>query len=350
VKTSGHPKVTVIILNYNGRSWLEKFLPSIVRHTPAGLAKIWLADNASTDDSIEYIKQTFPSVNTFRMPENYGFAGGYNHAIRHIESEYTLLLNSDVEVTHGWLDPLVKCLDQHPKTAACQGKIRDHRLPDRFEYAGAAGGFIDAYGYPFCRGRIFDTIEEDYGQYDHASEIFWASGACLLLRRKLFLSTGGFDTDFFAHMEEIDLCWRWKNMGYSIRYVPESIVYHVGGGTLSRQTSNKLYLNFRNNRLMLFKNLPTHRVFRVNFLRNILDMVAILHAILRGRFKDAGNIIRAHWDYLRLLHRYVQKRAEIDQLIRTYKIDSPNEEGNYPKSLVWAYFVKKNKRFKNLIW
>lgn len=350
MKSSEHPKVAIIILNYNGRAWLEQFLPAVIRHTSLGLAQIWVADNASIDDSIEFVRQHFPVVNTFRMPENYGFAGGYNHAIKHIASEYTLLLNSDVEVSHGWLDPLVKYLDQHPQTAACQGKIKDFQDPKKFEYAGAAGGYIDAYGYPFCRGRIFETLEEDYGQYDDASEIFWASGACLLIRRKLFMACGGFDTDFFAHMEEIDLCWRLKNMGYAIRYVPESTVYHVGGGTLGKQSNHKLYLNFRNNRLMLFKNLPIHSVFRTNFIRNMLDIIALLKAVVLLKFGEAWSILKAHLHYLKSLNKFVRKRAEIDHLIRTQKIGPPNTAGLYPKSLVWAYFVRKKKRFRNLQW
>jgi GT2 family glycosyltransferase len=350
VKTTEHPKVAVIILNYNGRAWLEKFLPAVVRHTSSGLARIWVADNASSDDSLDFVRQHFPSVSTFKMPQNYGFAEGYNHAIRHIASEYTLLLNSDVEVSHGWLDPLVKCLDKHPQTAACQGKIKDYNNPKKFEYAGAAGGFIDAYGYPFCRGRIFDTVEEDYGQYDESSEIFWGSGACLLIRRKLFLASGGFDTDFFAHMEEIDLCWRLKNMGYAIRYVPESTVYHVGGGTLDNQSNHKLYLNFRNNRLMLFKNLPIQAVFRTNFIRNMLDIIALLKAVVMLKFGEAWSIFKAHLHYLKALNKFVRKRAEIDQMIRMQKIGHPNSTGRFPHSLVWVYFIRKKKRFTNLKW
>lgn len=348
MKKSDHHSIAVIILNYNGKNWLEQFLPSVVKYTPEGLASIWVADNASTDGSIDLIKTRFPTVNSVRMHENYGYAGGYNHAIKHIDAEYILLLNSDVEVTHGWLEPLVKCLKEHPEAAACQGKIKDYKQPQKFEYAGAAGGFLDKYGYPFCRGRIFDTVEEDYGQYDDPSEIFWASGACMLVRRKLFLDAGGFDTDFFAHMEEIDLCWRLKNMGYAIRYVPESTVLHVGGGTLKMQSARKIFLNFKNNRLMLFKNLPTGHIFRVNFVRNLLDMLAILVSVVQFKWQEAWSIVKAHGAYLRSLSQYTRKRAEADYLVRNLKVAPPNQNGHYRKSIVWQYFVKKQKRFKNL--
>lgn len=344
------PVTAVVILNYNGKHWLEKFLPSVVRHTPTRLARIWVADNGSTDGSLEMVRQHFPVVNTLKMPENLGFAGGYNQAVHHIAAKYILLLNSDVEVSEGWLPPLVKCLEENPGAAACQPKILSWNEPRKFEYAGAAGGFLDRYGYPFCRGRIFDTTEEDYGQYDRPSEIFWASGACMLIRKDLFELSGGFDIDFFAHMEEIDLCWRLKNMGYSIHYVPDSKVYHVGGGTLSSQSPHKVFLNFRNNRLMLFKNMQMGEAFGVNFIRNFLDMLAIAQRLSKLQWKEAAAIIRAHWNYLLQLNAYSRKRAMVDHLIRQHRIGPPNTKGRYPKSIVWAYFFKKKKHFKNLSW
>jgi GT2 family glycosyltransferase len=344
------PFVAVIILNYNGRHWLEQFLPSVVRHTPSRLARIWVADNASTDDSIDLVKQHFPTVSTLKMPENYGYAGGYNQAIHHIKAKYILLLNSDVEVSEGWLTPLVRCLDENPNVAACQPKILSWHEPRKFEYAGAAGGFIDKFGYPFCRGRIFDTTEEDYGQYNQSTEIFWASGACMLVKRDLFELSGGFDVDFFAHMEEIDLCWKLKNLGYAIRYVPDSKVYHVGGGTLSTQSTRKIFLNFRNNRLMLFKNMQVGEAFMVNFIRNFLDIMAILKHLSKMQWKEAAAIIKAHWAYLKLLNVYSRKRAITDHLIRDNKIGVPNKKGIYPKSIVWAYFFRKKKYFRQLNW
>jgi GT2 family glycosyltransferase len=350
LSTALQAPIAVIILNYNGRHWLEKFLPSVIRHTSKELARIWVADNASTDDSIDLIKQHFPEVSTFRMPENYGFAGGYNHAIEHIKAEYILLLNSDVEVSEGWLRPMLQCLKENANTAACQPKIMSYHEPSKFEYAGAAGGYLDKFGYPFCRGRIFDTTEEDYGQYDTATEIFWASGACMLIRRSLFLQAGGFDTDFFAHMEEIDLCWRLKNMGYTIRYVPNAKVYHVGGGTLSAQSSHKLFLNFRNNRLMLFKNMDKSEVFMINFIRNFLDIIAIGVNVLKFKWKDAFSIIQAHWSYIMLLGKFSEKRAIIDQTIQKHSIGRPNRNGRYYKSIIWLYFFRKKKYFRYLSW
>jgi len=284
------------------------------------------------------------------MPENFGFAEGYNQAIRTIPCKYALLLNSDVEVSEGWLEPLYQCLKQQPKVAACQPKLLSYNEPRKFEYAGAAGGFLDTYGYPFCRGRIFDEMENDGGQYDDEIEIFWATGACMLISRDLFLKSGGFDGDFFAHMEEVDLCWRLKNMGYSVKYIPRSIVYHVGGGTLDAQNPQKTFLNFRNNRLMIFKNADSSQILKINIIRNLLDLTAILMALIRFRFAEAWAIVRAQIAYRKWLGRYIHKRSRIADIADQIRIGPPNTKGRYPKSIVFTYFVNRRKKFSQLSW
>lgn len=344
------PEVAVIILNYNGKSWLEKFLPSVLKYTPATLAKIWVADNASQDGSIEMIKSQFPGVSTLSMPENFGFAEGYNQAILNIPCKYALLLNSDVEVTDSWLEPLYYTLKRDKTVAACQPKLLSYHQPEMFEYAGAAGGMIDKYGYPFCRGRIFDRMERDSGQYDDEIEVFWATGACMMVRKDLFILAGGFDKDFFAHMEEIDLCWRLKNLGYKIKYIPSSTVYHVGGGTLSAQNPHKTFLNYRNNRLLLFKNLNSGQVLQVNFIRNILDLVAFLMSLIKFRFREAGAIFRAQLAYRKMMVRAFNKRQQFVEIQYQHKIGAPNTKGIYPKSLIFSFFVRQRKKFTQLSW
>lgn len=291
------PPVAVIILNWNGEKLLREFLPSVVANTPAALADIIVADNGSTDGSAELLRREFPSVKVLRFEENLGFVGGYNRAIRETRYPLTVLLNSDVSTPRGWLTPLVDCLNSSPEVAACQPKLRSYREPGLFEYAGAAGGYIDRNGYPYCRGRIFATVEEDRGQYDTPADIFWATGACLAVRTDLYLEVGGLDERFFAHMEEIDLCWRLQLAGYKIRVVPQSIVYHLGGGSLPADNPRKTYLNFRNNLLLLHKNLPARRLRATLLRRRLLDALAWLRFVATFDFANACAILRAHRDF-----------------------------------------------------
>ncbi|MCO5248248.1 MAG: glycosyltransferase family 2 protein [Chitinophagales bacterium] len=350
LKSAHNQEVAVIILNYNGRHWLEKFLPSVTQNTSSKLASIWVVDNASTDGSVKMIKEQFKSVYTISLSKNYGFAEGYNRAIENIECKYAVLLNSDVEVTENWLPPLYNALKKDKMLAACQPKMLDYKQPKKFEYAGAAGGMIDKYGYPFCRGRIFQEIEEDAGQYDDEIEIFWASGACLCIKRNLFLLADGFDKDFFAHMEEIDLCWRLKRLGYKIKYLPESVIYHVGGGTLNVQNPNKTFLNFRNNRLLLIKNIPMGKVLMVGIVRNFLDFIALMVTVLKFRFNEAFAILKAQFAYRKMMSKALDKRSEFDTILEKYQIDNPNLKGIYPKSLLFSFYINRRKKFNQLKW
>ena len=275
-------KIAVVILNWNGCEMLRSFLPSVVRYSKTEGAKIYVADNGSTDASVDMLRQEFPDVHLIILKENLGFAEGYNLALQQVSAEYVMLLNSDVEVTEHWLVPLVSYMDAHPEVAACQPKIRSWRQKELFEYAGAAGGFIDRYGYPFCRGRIMSAVEKDNGQYDTVVPVFWATGAALFIRRKDYLDAGGLDGRFFAHMEEIDLCWRLRARGRMLVCVPQSTVYHVGGATLKKENPHKTFLNFRNNLVMLYKNLPQEELGPVMRVRAVLDYVAALSFLLKG--------------------------------------------------------------------
>lgn len=303
--------VKVVILNWNGRSYLEQFLPVLTARTPQ--AGIVVADNGSTDDSANFVRTQFPQVELVLLDRNYGFAEGYNQALAQIEADYFVLLNSDVEVTEGWLEPLVATLDEYPEVAAVAPKIRSYSARNKFEYAGAAGGFIDFLGYPFCRGRILDSIETDEGQYDSPREVFWASGACMLVRAEVFRRLGGFDSDFFAHMEEIDFCWRAQLAGYRIRVEPQSIVFHVGGGTLPNNSPQKIYLNFRNNLSMLFKNLSPGTFWPVLFSRMVLDGMAALVFLAQGHFDFFKKVFRAHIDFHKQRKSLHEKRRMIQQ-------------------------------------
>lgn len=300
-------KLAIVILNWNGKDFLEKFLPSLVARSPEW-AEIVVADNASTDDSIAFLKSNYPSVKLILNDKNYGFAEGYNRALEQIEAKYFCLLNSDIEVAEKWAEPVVELLDNDRRIAAVQPKIRSFSQRSQFEYAGAAGGFIDKLGYPFCRGRVFDTVEDDNGQYDSAIDIFWATGAALFVRADVFREVGGLDNDFFAHMEEIDLCWRIKNRGYRILVEPRSVVFHVGGGTLPKNNSFKTYLNFRNNHFLLIKNLPARRLFPTAVARIVLDNVAALAFLMQGHTGDFKAVYKAHWNILKQYKTFKAKR------------------------------------------
>jgi len=289
-------RIAVVILNWNGKNFLEKFLPAVVSYS-SDIAEIIVADNDSTDDSVAFLQANFPEVRIVGLDKNYGFAGGYNKALKQIKAEYYLLLNSDVEITENWLQPMLNLLDTDNKIVACQPKIKDFKNKDYFEYAGAAGGFMDRLGYPLCRGRIFDELEKDTGQYNDVVEVFWASGACLFIRSKEYHEFGGLDEFFFAHMEEIDLCWRLKNAGYKIMYCPDSTVYHVGGGTLNKIKPQKTFLNFRNSLLALHKNLPKNKRFIVILQRLLLDGLAGFKFLFSGKPNHAWAIIRAHFSF-----------------------------------------------------
>lgn len=296
--------LAVIILNWNGRKLLEQFLPSVVENTDYNITRLIVADNGSTDDSVAYIEQHFPAVEIMRFEQNHGFAKGYNLALEAVDNEYVVLLNSDVATTPGWGTELYAFMESHPDVGACQPKILSYNNPDTFEYAGAAGGFIDRDGYPYCRGRIFGVCEKDAGQYDEPMEVMWASGAALMVRRELYLSCGGLDPDFFAHMEEIDLCWRMRLAGYRIYADPAAVIYHLGGGSLPAENPRKTYLNFRNNLLMLHKNLPDG--CRKSFLirRRLLDTIAWAKYVATLDWKNAAAIVRAHRDFTKMSKAY----------------------------------------------
>jgi len=287
-------KTALVILNYNGVKFLKKFLPLVIEHSSDD-AEIWVADNCSTDGSVELLKDQFADVRLIHNQSNGGYATGYNVALRQIQADYYILLNSDIEVTANWIKPIIEFMDSDSVIGACQPKIRSYSEKEKFEYAGASGGFIDKYGYPFCRGRIFQSLEVDKGQYNDSTEVFWATGACMFIRSDVFHELGGFDDDFFAHMEEIDLCWRMKSIGKKVMVCPSSMVYHVGGGTLPVGSARKTYLNFRNNFVLLYKNLPTNMLFPVLVSRLFLDGLAGIKFLLQGGFSDFLAVIRAHF-------------------------------------------------------
>ncbi|WP_289114430.1 glycosyltransferase family 2 protein [uncultured Bacteroides sp.] len=303
-------KIAVVILNWNGCDMLRSFLPSVVRFSEADDAVVYVADNGSTDASVAMLRREFPSVRLILLEENHGFADGYNLALKQVEAEYIVLLNSDVEVTEHWLVPLAGYMDAHPETAACQPKIRSWRNKGQFEYAGAAGGFIDRYGYPFCRGRIMGVVEEDKGQYDTVIPIFWATGAALFIRLADYREAGGLDGRFFAHMEEIDLCWRFRARGRQLACVPQSVVFHVGGATLKKENPRKTFLNFRNNLVMLYKNLPQEDLVPVMRVRAVLDYTAALSFMLKGQFPNALAVLRARRAYSSLRASFTASRKE----------------------------------------
>ncbi|MBQ4215780.1 MAG: glycosyltransferase family 2 protein [Bacteroidales bacterium] len=327
-------EIAVAILNWNGKSWLEKFLSNVVVNSPE--ATVYVIDNASTDDSIPFVRLNFPQVPIIQLDKNYGFAEGYNQGLAHIEADYFVLLNSDVEVTPKWITPIIEKMEANPRLAVCMPKLKSFHNPDFFEYAGAAGGFIDKYGYPFCHGRLFDSIEKDEGQYDNDCEIFWASGAALFVKANIYKELGGLDKDFFAHMEEIDFCWRVKNAGYSIQYIHNSEVFHVGGGSLPKENPFKTFLNFRNNLFMLHKNLPDDCYKTIIFKRRLLDAVSWLNFMVHLDFKNAKEIIHAHKEYRRAISTLNEKRKQIPS-----KRIHPEM---YSKSIVWAFFVAHKKR------
>ena len=332
--------ISVVILNWNGSAMLQRFLPSVIRYSEE--AEIIVADNGSTDHSIDILREKFPSVRILPFRENYGFAEGYNRAIQQIETPYVLLLNDDVEVTPHWLQPLLAFMNHHPEVAACQPKILSETQRELFEYAGACGGFIDHLGYPYCRGRIFNHVEKDRGQYDQVCPIFWATGAALLVRTDVFRKEGGLDKRFFAHMEEIDFCWRLRSCNYGIYCIPQSTVYHVGGGTLPKSHPRKTFLNFRNNLLMLYKNLPEERLNSTLRIRYFLDLVAALKMLLSGQAKESMALVKALRTFFKIRHDFDRERKENLQKQQLKDIPEMRNE-----SLLVAFYLKKKKKFED---
>ena len=330
-------KTAVVILNWNGRQMLERFMPSVVQHT---VADVVVADNGSTDDSVAFLQSTYPRVRLVLFDRNYGFADGYNRAIAQLPGyDYYVLLNSDVECTPHWVEPIEQLLDQHDNIAVVQPKLMMYDRRDTFEYAGGAGGFIDSYGYPFCRGRLFSTLEKDHGQYDDIRDVFWATGAAMFVRASVWNELGGLDGDFFAHMEEIDFCWRVKNAGYRVMYSPQSVLYHVGGGTLPKSNPFKTQLNFRNNLSMLYKNLPDERLQHVLRLRMLLDRVAAVKFLVEGHLGEYRAVRTAHKEYRAWLPQLKAKRAAI----------KPHEVSCvYQSPLLVEYYLLFRHRFSEL--
>ena len=329
-------KTSVVILNWNGKNLLEHFLPQVIEHTQSEKSRVIVADNVSTDDSVYFMQINFPEIQLITLNNNYGFADGYNKALLQIDSEYVVLLNSDVETTPGWLDELISYMDNNPEVAAVQPKILSYKEKHKFEYAGASGGYIDRFGYPFCRGRILDKVEEDMGQYDKETPIFWATGACFCIRKKDFTEVGGLDGRFFAHMEEIDLCWRLNARGRKVMCIPSSVVYHVGGASLSKDNPKKMYLNFRNNLLMLYKNVPRRSFFFTFLIRLVFDVLAYIHLIFKGEFKNAYSVIDAYRDFFEMRESY--KSIRRDNLIKATQKRIPTQ---YKGSILLQFYSGK---------
>jgi GT2 family glycosyltransferase len=338
-----NPTIAVVILNFNGKKLLQKFLPGVIEASRS--AFIYVADNASTDDSLDFLKHEFPEVKLIELKQNYGFARGYNEALKEVvDADYFVLLNSDVEVTSNWIEPIIDIMETDKTIAAAQPKILAYHTKNEFEYAGACGGFIDKYGYPFCRGRIFDAIEKDENQYNDAIEIFWATGACMFVRAEIFNDLNGFDDFYFAHMEEIDLCWRIKNRGYKIMAIPKSTVYHIGGGTLNKLSPQKTFLNFRNSLLSLTKNNTEGVLFFKILVRLLLDGVAGIKFFMEGNPKHTWAIVRAHFSFYGNLNRTLHLRKEI----KSSSGYTPGGKQIYNRSIVFDYYLKKKKKFSVL--
>lgn len=335
------PEVAVVILNYNGKKFLETFLSNVVLYSKP--YEVIVVDNASTDDSVEFLEQHFADLKCIRNSKNNGYAGGYAEGLAQLSHDYFVLLNNDVEVTPQWLEPMLQMAQRNERIAAIQPKLLDYQQKNTFEYAGAAGGFIDMLGYPFCRGRVFDSLEEDNGQYNEAGPVFWASGACMFVRRSALLAVGGLDTDYFAHMEEIDLCWRMKNLGYEVYYQPLCTVYHVGGGTLHKANANKTFLNFRNSLVTLLKNDSGFFWFKI-FIRLILDGIAGIKFLLEGNGKHCLAIIKAHFGFYGMIGTTLEKRKQLREHTQFKATESPFLKRN----LVWQYYILGRKTFKLL--
>lgn len=335
-------KVAIVILNFNGKFFLEQFLPALVSHSAD--ASLFVVDNGSHDDSVSFVRQTYPAIGVILLKQNLGFCGGYNAALKQIQATYYVLINSDVEVTQGWLPPILQLLDKNPSIAAVQPKILAFKQKNKFEYAGAAGGMIDTLAFPFCRGRLFDHLEEDHGQYNDEVPVFWASGACLFVRSERFHELGGLDEDFFAHMEEIDLCWKFHRAGYLVYYQGKSTVYHVGGGTLSASNPRKTYLNFRNGLSLLWKHERFSRLVWKLPLRIMLDWAAAAHFLYTGSPVHAKAVCIAHLSFLRRIGHEYRKRATTARTLKNFKTTN-----TYKGLIVLDYFLYRKKIYKELM-
>jgi len=334
------PSVAVVILNWNGKPLLEKFLPSVINSNYPNL-QIILGDNCSTDSSVDFVRTTYPMITVVENKRNYGFAEGYNRVLQQVTADYYILLNSDVEVPENWITPVIELMESDETIAAAQPKIKWQLDKSQYEYAGAAGGYLDQYAFPFCRGRIFDAVEQDLGQYNDVKEVFWASGAALFIKRKAWQLVGGLDGDLFAHMEEIDLCWRLKNLGYKVLFCPDAEVYHVGGGSLNATNPFKTFLNFRNNLVIMQKNLPKAEVFPMIFIRFFIDFAALIHFLLKGETKFAWAVSKAHLDFFKRLKQTNRKRT-------LQQLPFHQHKGVFKSSIVYNYFIKKIKSFSRL--
>ena len=330
-------KIAIAILNWNGAELLKRYLPSVIEHSTE--ADVYVIDNASTDSSIALLKTSYPTVRLIELPQNFGYAGGYNKGLKQIEADVFCLLNSDVEVTKNWLRPIIDLYATNKEVAIVQPKILDATHRDRFEYAGAAGGYLDMLGYPFCRGRIFQHVERDEGQYDDKVDIFWASGACFFIKSHLFWKLGAFDTDYFAHQEEIDLCWRANNAGKSVVYIGKSCVYHLGGGTLKEASPQKTYLNFRNSLFSILKNVPIGRALFIIWLRLLLDGLAALRFAAQGKLRHVVAVLHAHISFYGSFRSMYGKRETTNFILKYYLV----------KSIVWSHFVHQVNNFNNLV-
>jgi GT2 family glycosyltransferase len=336
-------KTAVVILNWNGLKYLKMFLGTVIRHSADDETVICVADNGSDDGSAGWIAENYRNVRLICLDKNHGFAGGYNIALSQLNARYFVLLNSDVEVTGGWLRPLVRYMDENPAVASCQPKILSYIQKSHFEYAGAAGCYIDKYGYTFCRGRIFDRTEADNGQYDSPADVFWSSGACMIVRSDAWFLCQGFDDSFFAHMEEVDLCWRFKRAGYRVSFLPDSVVYHVGGGTLPYDSPHKSYLNFRNSLFLLYKNLPDKKLHTVLFIRKLMDGLAAVMFIVSGRLLIARSVLKAHIDYYKSIKELKLKREQAKRIEKTTSLSNILN-----KSIVFEFYIKGRKTFSSL--
>ena len=335
-----NPSVAVVILNFNTKYFLEKFLKSVVNSTYSNF-QIYVADNASTDDSVQFIKDQYPQIKLIVLEKNYGFTGGYNRALKQINSDYYILLNSDVEVKSDWIEPMVELAEKTPNIGAIQPKILDYKNPATFEYAGACGGYIDKYGFPFCRGRIFEYLEKDLNQYDDEKEIFWSSGASMFVKADLYHKLGGLDEDFFAHMEEIDFCWRLHHQGYKVMVCPKSVVYHVGGGTLQKSNPKKTYYNFRNGLILLIKNLPSNKLVPILFMRLLLDHIAAYRWLFQGKYGDFFAVAKAHRHFIFRLSYWFKKRGKTNKEVYHSLLV-------YKKSIALSHYLSKINKYKEL--
>ncbi len=336
-------KTAIVILNWNGLDYLKMFLGTAVKHSINDETILCVADNGSDDGSPQWVEDNYKEVKLIKLDKNYGFAGGYNRALSQLNARYYILLNFDIEVTEGWCRKLINFLDNNPDAASCQPKILSYTRRDQFEHAGAAGGFIDKYGFAFCRGRIFNITEKDTGQYNSQVDIFWSSGACMAVRAEVWNKCKGFDDGFFAHMEEIDLCWRFNNMGFRVAFVPDSVVYHVGGGALAYNSPFKIYLNFRNSLYLLHKNLPANKLLKTLFIRRILDGMAAILFISKGNFKAVRSIWKAHIDYYRNLGLLKEKRKQVKM-----ECNEQSDKFILNKSIVFEFYLKGHKKYSSL--